>query len=391
MDEPQAIGERVRIARRARGMSIDVLAGLIGRSKGWMSMVERGQLPLDRRSDIAAIAEILEVSAEDLLGGPAPDLAARLPSIDVARVRDVLHEYDLDDAPEVAVRPLEAVAGDVQALDAALRNTDYDTMMRTLPGVLEELHAAAHGADPDKALRLLVRACGLAVIAMRHHGQVDLAWIAAERGRQAAARLDDPVWSGAAAYARAHARPSVNRSRALLAVPAIADRLEGEIGDDPMAHQVYGMLRLSSALACQVSGDMGAARDQAAEAARIAEGLENPDDPGAWELFGAANTAVWRATLAVEAGDPAEALRVTDAVEARALASRNRRSTLHAERARALHMLGRHVPAARELHQAEKLSPAQVRHDPLLREMVRDMTAVRDRTLRGIAWRMGVI
>src|SRR5690606_13056375 len=368
MEEPTAIGERVRIARRARGMPLETLAGLIGRSKGWMSMAERGLVPLDKRSDIAAIAGVLEVAADDLLGTPAPDLAARLPSLHLTKIRAVLHEYDLDDAPDVPVRPLETLASDITALDAALRATDYEAMMTTLPGVLAELHTGAHSrAEPDRAraLRLLIPALGLAVIVMRHHGQTDLAWICGDRARAAAARLEDPVWQGAAAYVRAHARPSANRPRALLSTPAAADALQARIGDDPLAHQVYGMLRLSSALAHQVSGDMDGAREQAAEAARIAARFEDPDPPDAWELFGAANTAVWRTTLAVEAGDPAEAMRLSDAVDPRALASRNRRAPLHAERARALHMLGRHVPAARELHRAERLSPAQIRHDPL--------------------------
>lgn len=393
MDEPQAIGERVRIARRSRGIPLETLAGLIGRSKGWMSMAERGLVPLDKRSDIAAIADVLEVAADDLLGAPAPDLAARLPSVNLTAIRTVLHEYDLQDPPDVALRPLEKVSADITSLDTALRATDYQAMMRTLPGVLAELHTGAQHPEPTRtrALQLLIQALGLAVIVMRHHGETDLAWICGDRARAAADRLDDPVWSGAAAYVRAHARPSVTRSRALLATPAIADSLQERLGDEPLAHQVYGMLRLSSALARQVSGDMTGAREQAAEAARIAARFENPDPADAWELFGASNVGVWRTTLAVEAGDPGEALRVADEVNPAALASKNRRAALFMERFRALHMLGKERQAARELHRAERLSPAQVRHNPMIREAVRDMTAVRDRTLRGIAWRMGVI
>ncbi|WP_017541568.1 helix-turn-helix domain-containing protein [Nocardiopsis halophila] len=387
------IGERVRRARRARGMSIDVLAGLIGRSKGWMSMVERGRLPLDKRADIAAIAQTLEIAADDLIGEPAPDLAARLPHINLTRLREVLHEYSLDDPPDVPVRPPDLVAADLRTLDDQLRATDYDAMMRTLPGVMEELHTAAHLGEPERsqALRQLITAAGLAVIVMRHFGHADLAWICGDRARSAAARLEDPVWWAAAAYQRAHARPSANRSRALLDTPRIADELEPHIGDDAMAHQVHGMLRLSSALAHQVCGDHDAAREQAAEAARLAARFEVPDDPHAWELFGVANVGVWRTTLAVEAGDAAEAMRISDGVDLSALASKNRRAALLMDRFRALHMLGRDRQAARELHKAERLSPAQVRHSPLVRETVRDMTAVKDKTLRGIAWRMGAI
>src|SRR5712691_4079204 len=68
------IGSNVRAARRSRGMSLEALAGLTGRSKGWLSKVETGHARLERRQDIAAIAEALEVSADSLLGEPAPGI-----------------------------------------------------------------------------------------------------------------------------------------------------------------------------------------------------------------------------------------------------------------------------------------------------------------------------
>lgn len=387
------IGERVRAARRAQGISIGTLAGLIGRSKGWMSMIERGELPLDKRSDIAAIADAIEVSADTLLGEPADDIAARLPSVNLTQLRDVLHEYAVDDPPDVPVRPLDQTAQDLARLDDQLRRTDYGAMMATLPGVLSELHAGAHLPEPvrSEALRQLITACGLSVIVMRHFGHSDLAWISGDRSRQAAAALGDPVWSAAAAYQRAHARSSANRSRALLATPKVADELEPHIGDDPFAHQVHGMLRLSAALANQVTGDHDEARRQAAEAADLAARFETPDDPNAWELFGVSNVGVWRTMLAVEAGDAGEAMRISDQVNTSALASKNRKAALAMDRFRALHQLGRDKLAGRELQKAEKLSPAQVRYSPMVREAVRDMATVRDPILRGVAWRMGVI
>ena len=44
------VGERVARARITRGISQNALAGLIGRSPGWVSQVERGVLSLDRKS-----------------------------------------------------------------------------------------------------------------------------------------------------------------------------------------------------------------------------------------------------------------------------------------------------------------------------------------------------
>src|SRR5581483_4812284 len=64
------IGARLRILRRWRGKTQTELAGLAGLSPSFISMVETGQRPLDRRSHIAALANALKVSEADLVGGP---------------------------------------------------------------------------------------------------------------------------------------------------------------------------------------------------------------------------------------------------------------------------------------------------------------------------------
>jgi transcriptional regulator with XRE-family HTH domain len=58
-------------------MSLDVAAGLAGRSKSWLSKVERGLLPLERRSDLAALADALDISPIDLTGYQHPALHLR--------------------------------------------------------------------------------------------------------------------------------------------------------------------------------------------------------------------------------------------------------------------------------------------------------------------------
>lgn len=391
------IGLAVRRARRARGLTLEQLAGRAGRSKSWLSKIENGRLALDKRADIAALALALEVSADALTGEPAPEIQPGHRTPNLRPLRAVLLDASPDDPPDMPARPvaeLRALNGEV---DAALRKADYDTMWRDLPALLGELqvHAAiTSGPEWSEALRLLILAAESAAIMLRHFGRTDLGWIAADRGGHAAALLGDPVWHGAAAYSMAHARSSANRPRALLVTPRIADQLEPHIGDDRMAHEVYGMLRLSSALACAVQGDHASAAEHGAEAARIAEPLGDQAD--AFELFGPANVGVWRTSLAVEAGNAEAALRYAAAVEPRALASGNRRAALRIEKARALAMLGHDGAAIGELRHAERLSPQQVHNTPLVRELVTHMLAgarreAGGRDLRGLAWRMGVI
>jgi transcriptional regulator with XRE-family HTH domain len=378
-------------------MSLETLAGLAGRSKGWLSKIENGHARLERRQDVAAIAEALAVSADSLLGAPAPEIQPHSPSYDFQPMRAALLDATIDDPPDVAARPVKELAAATEAQDAALRRAGYGTMTRELPAVLNELQvtsATAAGTDRDLALRLLIQASASAMIMMRHFGLVDLAWVSADRGRHAAALLGDPVWSAAAAFECAQARTSSSKSQALLSTPRRADELEPHIGDDSFAHEVFGMLHLSAALAAAVQGDHASAAEHGAEAARIAGPLG--DAPDAFELFGPANVGVWRTSLAVEAGNAAAALAYAEGVDARLLASGNRRAALHLEKARAYAMLSRDADAVRELRHAERLSPAQIHHNPLIRALVGDLLAharreAGGRDLRGLAWRMNLI
>jgi transcriptional regulator with XRE-family HTH domain len=391
------VGMNVRRARRYAGLTLEQLAGRIGKSKGWLSMIENGRLRLEKRQDIALIAEVLAVSADTLLGQPAPEIAPGGSSYSLKPFRSVLLDATLDDPPDVAARPVPVLVSEVAEMDQALRDADYDTLHRQLPVLLGELQvqsASAAGPERDEALRLLILASSSAAIMLRHFGRTDLAWVAADRGRQAAVLLGDPAWTAAAAYEVAHARPSVNLPRALLSTPRIADEFEVHVDDGTFSRQVYGMLRLSAALACAVQGDHDGAEEQGSEAARVAEPLG--DEPDAFELFGPANVGVWRTSLAVEAGNAEDALAHAAKVEPRALASGNRRAALRMEKARARAMLGDDGEAITELRAADRLSPAQVRNNPLIREMVAHMldSARREagsRELRGLAWRMGLV
>jgi transcriptional regulator with XRE-family HTH domain len=398
-DDVRRIGDNVRAARLYRGMSLEVLAGLVGRTKGWLSRVENGHLRLERRSDIRAIAEALQVSPSDLVGEPGPIIRPKERAYgDAVRLRDVLLDTSLDDPPDVPARPLGALTELIEGrIRRQRRASDYPGLGVTLPPVVAELHVhAAEGDEAQRAaaLRLLVETCTAATFMLRNLGQVDLAWIAADRAGHAARLLDDPVMTAAAAFARAHSRPAAALSRPMREAARTAGRLEPHLGDDRTAHEVYGMLQLSAALACQVQADHAAAARHVEEAERTAARIgEQPESsPGdGWQSFGAANVGVWRAMLAVEAADPETAVDAASRVDVEALPSKTRRAALFIEKARAFAMLGKPREAVRELRQAEKHAPVKVYKNPLVRDLVADLhdRAV-NRDLRGLAWRMNL-
>lgn len=70
MADEVTIGARLRALRRWRGMTLVEVAGLAGVSVSSLSMVERGERMLDRRSYISGIASALKASEADPFGGP---------------------------------------------------------------------------------------------------------------------------------------------------------------------------------------------------------------------------------------------------------------------------------------------------------------------------------
>jgi transcriptional regulator with XRE-family HTH domain len=66
--DDRAVGQRIARARRRRGLSQAVLAGLVGRSESWLSQVERGKRGVDSHSVLTRLAEVLRVDIEEFTG-----------------------------------------------------------------------------------------------------------------------------------------------------------------------------------------------------------------------------------------------------------------------------------------------------------------------------------
>jgi transcriptional regulator with XRE-family HTH domain len=90
-DEASTIGARARKIRRRRGLSLDVVAGLAGIGKQYLSMLELGERGFNRRGLLEDLAAALGCSVADLTGQPylstdrsTADALAALPSIRLA-------------------------------------------------------------------------------------------------------------------------------------------------------------------------------------------------------------------------------------------------------------------------------------------------------------------
>src|SRR4051794_3084716 len=86
------IGAQVAYWRRRRGKSQRVLADLAGMSQPYLSQIENGIRPVERRSTLVALAQALDVSVADLTGQPGDptDPAKAAATAHVPDIREAL-------------------------------------------------------------------------------------------------------------------------------------------------------------------------------------------------------------------------------------------------------------------------------------------------------------
>jgi transcriptional regulator with XRE-family HTH domain len=397
------IGARLRTLRRWRGMTQAEVAGLSGLSPSFLSMVETGQRPLDRRSHIAALASALKVSETDLVGGPhlSPDRLQSDPHAVIPALRAALQASNVDDPAVDRARPLPVLTREMMLIEPLHQACDYTAVGKALPGIMEELHchvaAPADEALQKAALTMLVDACVCATFTAKDLGYGDLAHLAALRAEEAARRLDDPVQLGKAAFLRIHSLPKAGAcDRTLVQAENAASELEPQAAN-PLGLQVLGMLELTAALSAAVAQDEARAQDWLDEAGRLAERVpEVPDE--SWMAFSAANVGVWSVAVGVERGYSGGAvLQLAEKVDEGKLAGKQgRRAAFFADVGRGL---AREPRTQRDaigwLRRAEDTAPQWIRNSPAVRGTVtylldRAITSAGGRELRGMAARMGV-
>ena len=73
IEDARTIGQRLRQIRKSRDKSLRVIAGLSGvLSASSLSRIENGLRALDRRSEIVALADALQIAPSELTKLPVP-------------------------------------------------------------------------------------------------------------------------------------------------------------------------------------------------------------------------------------------------------------------------------------------------------------------------------
>lgn len=392
-DAPVMIGRRLRELRVWRGLSLRATAELAGLSAGYLSRIERGERPVDRRSTLEALAAALRVAPSELTGQPyAPaDPGQAAGHAAASALRAVLRDIELDVLPTRAPRPLPALQADTTTVQALTDASDYGVLAGIVPPLVAELHAAVAGGSAA-ARPLLAHVLHSAFYLAKDLGHGDLAWAVSGHLHTAANAVSAPEWTGLAQFVRAiGAVGDGARARSLAVSSHAADAITPDAGP---AGQVHGMLHLSAAMhaaALRRAADSAGHVAAAHEAARL-----TGDGDFAGLHFGPRNVGVWRVALAVELGEGGRVAELADDVDVAAIPSPGRRAMFYADLGRGLARdRATRERAVTALRMAEEEAPQLVRANFYVRETVTDLlTRTRrdagSRELRGMAYRMGV-
>ena len=394
-------GARLQLLRTRRGMTREVLGGLVGKSAGWVKAVETGRLQQPRLQMLLRLAEALRVrDLAELAGDPVASVRLftgpghpALPA-----VRDAINAIPWLDGPAEPLPVLRA------RLDAAWRARhaapDHRTVLGALlPALIRDSQRAVRqyeGDDGRKARAIMAGMWNLAQFFLAYQPDSGLLWRVAERSIAAAQESDDPRAIGGAVWllAQAHrdqgefeAAAEVNRQ----ALELLAPRLEGG-GDEVTA--IYGALLFEAAYTSARAGERGEAWgfwDRAdAVAQRLPAAYYDPMTSFSRVIMGA-----HAVTVAVEGRERGEAVRQARRTRGLPIPSAPRRGRHLIEVGRAYHLAGDHEAALGALVAAQAAAAETIRYNGYARAIVVEMAAsgpaARRREAGALAERIGVL
>jgi transcriptional regulator with XRE-family HTH domain len=389
------IGERIRTRRKLRAWSVRYAADRAGISASTWSRIERGLRTVDNRFMLADMAHALRCSIADLAGQPAIASDPLIAAADscVPLMRQALMETAADEPTIRLVPPIATIEQRVDLARDLYRKCDHVGLGRMLPELLLELHAAAAGPDARAALGLSVQVHLVTMATLKHLGHPAEAWLAAERGREAAQRLGSPVALAVAQFGRTCAATGCDgyRRAHTLAVRGV-DALRGHLRQ-PLALEALGLLTLRIAFSAAALKEPDQAREGFAEARRVAE---RTGESHSWDMFfGPTNVDVWRIGVETDLGYPGRAVEIARNVNPATFGAAVRQSGFYIDTARALAHTRKDHEAVRILLTAERLAPQRIRAMPLARETARGLLERSQQRadaaeLRGFAERSGL-
>lgn len=377
LGQSMTIGERIAWYRRRRGMPQGVLAGLVSRTTDWLSKVENNRIELDRLSVVRALAKALDVSVGDLVGEPSLMDMGPGESSTVPALREALLDYrqltPFGTGPAIEPPTLGGLRGQVRQAWDAYQDSKYGLAVHTLPALIADSQTATQAYSGDERREVhkqMALAYQVSSVLLTKLGEADLAWVAAERGFQAAQQSEDLVVQGSVVRAIIHSLQSTGRyaDAKKLTNDAAAFLQSGLAKPTPEFLSVYGTVFLAGCVAAARDEDRSTAQSFLNEADEVARRLGS-DGNHLWTSFGPTNVAIHRVTTAMDLGDVQVAIDLGETVDPSSLPAE--RQARHAmELSRALSAWNRTDEALSCLLEAERIAPEQVRYHAISRQLI---------------------
>lgn len=369
------VGQLIKLYRIDRKMSTVYVATHAGISARYLEMIETGSktpsLPTLRRIAkvlrIRTSALISDQASEDHEGPVGPRLAATERALYTFRSLSLTDRPTPPDLAEITER-----------IDAAwtawfTSQTKFSDVLDALPELIVDAeHAVHHSNRSLEACRQASEVYQLARPVLKHAGRADLGTLVSDRAMRYAEETGDPILIAAATWNVSQAMLSNDMPEGGLDLAArAAEQLEPLLPDGtPEMFSVYGGLLLNAAIGSVRIGDPWRGRNilrgPAFQAARrIGDGKNYHGT-----VFGPSNVAIHMVSLASEAGEVADAIRLADDVNIAAVPSLERRTTHLYQVARAYEQRNNDTAVLVHLRMAHRECPQDFQYKPHVRGMV---------------------
>jgi transcriptional regulator with XRE-family HTH domain len=383
------VGRRMATWRRRRGLTRKTFGELCGRSLSWVEKVEAGERGLLRLPMLERVAEVLNVPVETLIGNSGAEQTENrcLDAFEVGEIRNALQRYQAVSVvlrPQGSAEPPQLAQLQQQTTYAwiSFQNARYPALGKVLPALLRGTQdAVAHWSDLDDdgihARTLLSHAYQVAASTLWKLKEIDLAWLAAERGLTVAEQTGDSLLISDAARRVAQGLMMLGQhSQSLELLNADIDRLEPGLGTASAEYlSLYGMLFLLGSVVAACNGKPAVAQELLSEGGTTAARL-GQDRNDRYTAFGPTNVLLHRVAALIEAGDHGSAAEVASRVSPDGLAMlpRERRANFLIDTARCFLRVGRSDQAVTALLEADHLAADEVRCRPVALDLMRELS-----------------
>lgn len=403
---PIAFGQRMQILRQRRGMTREVLAGLIGMSVDWVKQVENGRIATPGLDTVLRTAEALRVRDLSELTGRSDMPAPLFQGPGHPRLAAVRAAVDALPIGTTAASPPRAEHLAAR-LAVAWRSRHEAPNHREivgglLPGLIRDAHLAVQHAETPADWRaaqaVLAETYSLSQFFLAYQPDPSLLWRVAERSMVAAAQSADPHAIGVSAWlmAQAHRDSGPGHYDAADAVTMQAIEhltpLLPDADDDVLA--IAGALEFEAGYTAARRGSKGTAWRHWSKARKMAKAL-----PAAYfhpvTSFSQAIMGAHAVTVAVELHAGPESVRQAARADATTIPSRPRRARHRIEEARGYQLDGQPDVAIATLEKAHEAAPETIRYNGYAKSLILEecsaRTASRRRRASDLAVKVGLL